>query len=145
LISTDELHEPATYPPLARMRISHDAIPQWPIDLEFHYDGCTAPTVPRSITLGDVLYMIHSSLHRQITQQDWARLSPSEETAIARAYSTRRCRSVLSSASVVASQGVKRIDYLREKHMFRGLIKTHDEDGFYHWRLVLRPLPVMRM
>lgn len=135
VISADELHEPSTYPSVARMRISHDAIPRWPIDLEFHYDGYTNPTLAPSITLGDVLYMIHSSLHRQITHQDWARLSLSEETAIARAY-TRRCRSVPSSASVEASQGVKRIDYLREKHIFRGLIRTHDEDGFYHWRLI---------
>ncbi|KAH0826809.1 hypothetical protein J3R83DRAFT_5233 [Lanmaoa asiatica] len=120
VISADELHEPATYPSIARMRISHDAIPQWPIDLEFHYDGYTAPTAQSSITLGDVLYMIHSSLHRQVTHQDWARLSLSEETAIARAY-TRRCRSVPSSAQVEASQGVKRIDYLLDKHVFRGV------------------------
>ena len=135
VLSADELHEPATYPSITRMRITHDAIPQWPIDLEFHYDGYTSPASPPPITLGDVLYMIHFSLHRQITHQDWARLSLSEETAIARAY-TRRCRSVPSSAQVEASQGVKRIDYLLDKHAFRGLIRTHDEDGFYHWRLI---------
>ncbi|KAG8217036.1 hypothetical protein J3R82DRAFT_7352 [Butyriboletus roseoflavus] len=135
LISGDDLREPATYPSIPQMRISHDAIPQWPIDLAFHYDGYTAPTTSSSITLGDVLYMIHSSLHRQITHQDWAQLSASEETAITRAY-TRRYRSVPSSAQVEASQGVKRIDYMLDRHVFRGLIRTHDEDGLYHWRLI---------
>lgn len=135
VISADELSSPATYPPITRMRITHDAIPQWPIDLEFHYDGYAGPSVPPPITLGDVLYMIHSSLRRQIRQQDWVQLSVSETTAIARAY-TRRCRSAPSSAQVEASQGVRRIDYLLEKRIFRGLIRTHDEDGFYHWRLI---------
>ncbi|KAF8551800.1 hypothetical protein OG21DRAFT_1512346 [Imleria badia] len=135
VISADELHEPATYPSVTQMRITHDAIPRWPIDLEFHYDGYSVPTAPPPITLGDVLYMIHSSLHRQITHQDWAQLGVSEETAIARAY-TRRCKSVPSSAQVEANRGVKRIDYLKERHVFRGLIRTHDEGGFYHWRLI---------
>ncbi|KIJ59986.1 hypothetical protein HYDPIDRAFT_117900 [Hydnomerulius pinastri MD-312] len=135
VISPDELREPATYPSITRMRITHDAIPDWPVDLEYQHDAYTVHTTPLPITLGDVLYMIHSSLHRQITHQDWARLSLSEETAIARAY-TRRCRSVPSAAQVEASQGVKRVDYLLEKHIFRGLIRTHDEDGFYQWRLI---------
>ncbi|KIJ11715.1 hypothetical protein PAXINDRAFT_137738 [Paxillus involutus ATCC 200175] len=135
LISSDELRQPATYPSVTRMRISHDAIHKWPIDIQYQHDAYSSYTAQLPITLGDVLYMIHSSLHRQITQHDWAQLSLSEETDIARAY-TRRCRSVPSSADMVASQGVKRVDFLREKHIFRGLIRTHDEDGFYHWRLI---------
>ncbi|KAG9308208.1 hypothetical protein JVU11DRAFT_12221 [Chiua virens] len=135
MITAHELDEPATYPSTSRMRVSHDVIPQWPVDLQYHYDGYAVPTVLPPIRLGDVLYMIHSSLHRQVTHQDWARLSVSEQTAIARAY-TRRCHSAPSSAEVQASQGVKRIDYLLEKRIFRGLIRTHDEDGFYHWKLI---------
>ncbi|KAG6369180.1 hypothetical protein JVT61DRAFT_1338 [Boletus reticuloceps] len=135
MISDDELREPATYPPVTRMRITHNAIKQWSIDLEFHDDGYTDPTAHPPITLGDVLYMIHSSLHRQVTHEDWARLSVSKETEIARAY-TRRYRSVPSSAQVEASRGVKRVDYLLDKHVFRGLIRSHDEDGFYHWKLI---------
>ncbi|KAF8124593.1 hypothetical protein EV363DRAFT_1354028 [Boletus edulis] len=135
MISADELRESATYPPLTRMRITHDAIKEWPIDLEFHDDGYTDPTAHPPITLGDVLYLIHSSLHRQVTHEDWARLSVSKETEIARAY-TRRYRSVPSSAQVEASRGVKRVDYLLDKHIFRGLIRSHDEDGFYRWKLI---------
>ncbi|KAH7920761.1 hypothetical protein BV22DRAFT_778543 [Leucogyrophana mollusca] len=131
-ISVDELREPATYPSITSLRITHDAIPNWPIDLEENGDAYAAP-VP--ITLGDILYSIHASLHRQITHQDWAQLSLSEETAIARAY-TRRCRSVPSAAQLEASQGVKRVDYLLDKHFFRGLVRAPDEDGFYHWTLL---------
>ena len=131
VLSADELHELATYPSIMRMRISHEAIRQWPIDLEFHYDQHTVPTTPPPIMLGDVLYTIHTSLHKRITHQDWARLGLSEEIAIARAY-TRRCR----SSPEEARKGVKRIDYLLDKHLFKGLIGTHDEDGLYHWRLI---------
>ena len=90
-ISDAELRLPATNPPIMQMRISHNAIPQWPIDLDFQSDLHT--TIPTPIRVGDVLYQIHSSLHTQITHQDWARLSLREETVIARAY-TRRCKSV---------------------------------------------------
>jgi len=134
VISAHKLHEPATYPSITRMRISHHAVPQWPIDLEFHYGGYTAPVTPRPITLGDVLRMIHSSLHRQITHGDWAGISLSRQTAIARAY-TRRCRNVPPS-ELVATRGVKRVDYLLEGHVFKGLIRTHDEGGFHHWKLI---------
>ena len=34
------------------------------------------------------------------------------------------------------TQGVKRVDYLKEKYIFRGLVKAHDEEGFFHWRLI---------
>lgn len=134
MVSADELREPATFPNITRMRITHDAIPRWPIDLDLVH-GEYDISGPLPITVGDVLWMIHSSLHRQIHHSDWASLSRSEETAIARAY-TRRYRSIPSSAQLEASQGVKRIDYLMERHVFRGLVKAPDEDGFSHWKLL---------
>ncbi|KAG2357816.1 hypothetical protein BDR07DRAFT_347064 [Suillus spraguei] len=134
MVSADELREPATFPTITRMRITHDAIPQWPIELDLvHGEYDISGALP--ITVGDVLWMIHSSLHRQIHHSDWASLSRSDETAIARAY-TRRYRSIPSSAQLEASQGVKRIDYLMERHVFRGLVRAHDEDGFSHWKLL---------
>jgi len=128
-ISADELRGLATYyPSVTRMRITHEAIPQWPIDVKFDHDAAT------QITLGDVLYMIHASLHKGITKQDWDRISPSVQTAIARAY-TQRCWSAPSPA-VVRSQGVKRIDYLLGEHAFKGLIRTRDGGSFHRWRLI---------
>ncbi|OAX38782.1 hypothetical protein K503DRAFT_770130 [Rhizopogon vinicolor AM-OR11-026] len=134
MLSVEELREHATAPTITSMRITHDAIPQWPIDLEFVHGEYDAMN-PLPLTVGDILWMIHSSLHRQISHPDWARLSQSEETAIARAY-TRRYRSSPSSAQMEASQGVKRVDYLMDRHVFRGLVRAADGDGFYHWRLL---------
>lgn len=134
MLSVDELREPATFPTITSMRITHDFIPWWPIDLQYvHGEYDAGNQLP--LTVGDVLWMIHSSLHRQISHQDWARLSQSEETAIARAY-TRRYRSIPSSAEFEASQGVKRVDYLMDRHVFRGLVRSSDQDGFYHWKLL---------
>ncbi|KAH7908899.1 hypothetical protein BJ138DRAFT_1090460 [Hygrophoropsis aurantiaca] len=132
-VSLDELREPATYPPITSMRITHDAIPHWPIDLTESADAYSAALLP--ITLGDVLWAIHGALHRQITQHDWAQLGDSHSMSIARAY-TRRCRSVPSLAQLESSQGVKRVDYLLDKFMFGGLVRAQDEEGFYHWRLL---------
>ncbi|KAI9569752.1 hypothetical protein HD554DRAFT_2313150 [Boletus coccyginus] len=137
VISAVELHEPATYPFVTWMRITHDAIPQWPIVIQFQRDRYTTLTSPPQITLGEVLHMIHASLHTQITRKDRAtrtRISTTE-AAIARAF-TRRCQRVPLLARVVKSQGVKRIDYLLGRHVFRGLIRTHDEDGVHHLKLI---------
>jgi hypothetical protein len=60
----------------------------------------------------------------------------SEEIAIARAY-TRRCRSIPSVAQLEASQGVKRVDFLLDKFIFRGLIRAHGGDRYDEWRLVV--------
>ncbi|KAJ8590733.1 hypothetical protein M405DRAFT_145831 [Rhizopogon salebrosus TDB-379] len=134
MLSDDELREHATFPPITNMRITHDAIPQWPVELNLVHGEYDVGN-PLPLTVGDVLYMIHSSMHRQISHQDWARLSQSEETAIARAY-TRRYRGIPSSAEMEASQGVKRVDYLMDRHVFRGLIRAGGGDGFYHWKLL---------
>lgn len=135
MISPEELNQPATNPPITKMRITHDAIPQWPIDIKLQYDELQVTVMPPPITLGDVLYMTHSSMRRQISHQDWAKLSDSRHDAVARAY-TRRYRRVPSFAEVEASQGVKRVDYLEERFLFKGLIRMNDEDGFFHWKMI---------
>ncbi|KAG6332083.1 hypothetical protein ID866_7006 [Astraeus odoratus] len=135
VIPPEELQQPATNPPTTRMRITHDAIPHWPIDLELQSNDYQTASMPPPITLGDVLYMIHSSLHRQISHHDWARLRDFEQEAIARAYA-RRCRSTPSVADLEASQGVKRVDYLTDRPIFRGLLRSHDGDGFFHCKMI---------
>ena len=135
-LSDDELRTPATNPPIMHMCIMHDAFPQWPIDIALQYNTYT-PTLAPPITLGDVLYMIHASLHRQISHRDWAQIDVAQETAISRAY-TRRYRSVPSRAKAEANQGVKRVDYLLERHIFRGLVRAQSRDGVSHWQLITR-------
>ncbi|KAF7976650.1 hypothetical protein HWV62_5977 [Athelia sp. TMB] len=143
-LSMEELREPATHPPITHMRITCDAIPQWPIELEYHpYDASgqhlSLPSagggVP-PVSLGDVLFAIHSALHTQISHLDWGRLTISEETAIARAY-TRRCRSAPSIEQLEASQGVKRVDFLLDRFVFRGLVRAPGDEGFNEWKLIV--------
>jgi hypothetical protein len=143
-ISPQELAQPATNPPTTRLTITCDTIPQWPIYLDYNaataaasggYLQVSSPAaVP--ITLGDVLYSIHTSLQTQITHLDWARLSDSEERAIARAYN-RRCRAIPAMESLLASQGVRRVDYLLKTFVFGGLIHNVGDEGFDNLKLIV--------
>ncbi|KAG6332794.1 hypothetical protein ID866_6296 [Astraeus odoratus] len=132
-VSQEELLQPATYPPIPRMLITHDDIPQWPIAVELHHQGYGVPPAP--ISVGDVLFIVHATLRRQISPYDWARLSLSEQTAVARAY-TRRYTSAPSTAEVEADQGVRRVDFLGNRHVFRGLIRAYGGDEFMRWRMI---------
>jgi len=88
------------------------------------------------INLGDILVAIHQKMHQRITHQDWGRLSMSEEALISRAF-TRRCRmeSMRNDATFHSDvelperqQGVKVVDFLLGRHIFRGLVRS--EDGY---------------
>ena len=136
LLSQKELCQPVTNPPITRMQITHHSILQWPIDLRLQYDEyqMASGTQP-PITMGDVLYMIYMSLRQQITHNDWYQLSNFKHDAVTRAY-YQRCWSVPFLETLEVGQGVKRVDYLKEKYMFAGLIRALDEDGFFHWKLI---------
>ncbi|KAJ4490171.1 hypothetical protein J3R30DRAFT_3653581 [Lentinula aciculospora] len=117
------LNQPATHPPITRLRIVSDLLPDWPIDIAYtpHY---VAP-----ITFLDVLINIHRSLHQRITHDDFNRLSLSQERAVTKAY-YRRCRSAGSFESTERAQGVKRIDYLLDRKWFRGCVLDWDAGVF---------------
>ncbi|KDQ54281.1 hypothetical protein JAAARDRAFT_38441 [Jaapia argillacea MUCL 33604] len=150
-LSRDDLAQPATHPPTTHMRITCDAIPQWPIDLQFP----STPSIPTNslllqvpvhpqaitpITLGDVLTAIHRSLQTQITHLDWAKLNMSQEMEISRAY-RRRCKTFPSVEQFEASQGVRRVDYLGKKVCFRGLVRERGTDGFENLKLIVGERP----
>lgn len=146
-MSTDELRQPATHPPTTHMRIVCDPIKQWPIELKdrrsepfAHSMLLQVPAMEPAppITVGDVLNAIHRAMQTQISHVDWARLSKSDEIEIARAY-TRRCRAFPSVEQFEASQGVRRVDYLLKKYMFKGLKRSKGDDGFNNLKLVIGP------
>ena len=86
------------------------------------------------ITVGDVLLTIHREMQKGITHHDWAGLSTREETQVARAFQ-RRCKSVGPQGQMqLRSMGVKRVDYLLDKLMFRGLVRT--EEGLEQLKLI---------
>ncbi|KAJ3565439.1 hypothetical protein NP233_g7632 [Leucocoprinus birnbaumii] len=127
-LSPEELAEPATWPGLNRLRIECDLIPQWPIVFELDpsfFGGQVPPpgtNIP-PITLGDVLAKIHDNFSQRISHIDWAKLSPQDEVAISKTYTTR-CKAMGNAEAIERSQGVKRIDYALGKVWFRGLTRT---------------------
>ena len=133
-VPIDELYLPATHPPIYKMTIHCDAfLPGWPINLDFRtnhqYDNNVAP-----IKVGDVLSAIYFQLHKRITQEDWARLPPHQEHAIAQTF-TKRCRALGPSELMMRNQGVKQVDYLVGRHFFKGLVKTGN--SFESMRVIL--------
>lgn len=150
-LTLDELREPATYPTVQRMTIGCDRIPEWPIVLEPHstsrersrerspFLGVPAgPGMDEPITVYDVLMAIHRTVQRQISHVDWARLSSTQTRAVSAAY-TRRCRTFPSAAAFEEAQGVRRVDYLLDQYMFRGLVRDNMRDGFSKMKLILGP------
>ncbi|KAJ6491810.1 hypothetical protein C8R47DRAFT_976144 [Mycena vitilis] len=126
-----DLQEAAFHPPVTKLRITCDMIPNWPIDLVYPVGtglGMQAPP----ITLGDVLVAVHRKMHEPITHRDWARLSVSEEARVSRAF-TRRCKDNAYHGAHYRQddemeperrKGVKVVDFLCGRHRFRGLVRT---------------------
>ncbi|KAI0832933.1 hypothetical protein BC628DRAFT_1407292 [Trametes gibbosa] len=156
-LTLEELREPATFPTVRRMTISCEALAEWPVVLEPHSTsrdrsrerspflgvsaypaGASADDAP--ITVYDVLMAIHRTVQRQISHVDWARLTRAQTQAVSRAY-TRRCRTFPSAAAFEEAQGVRRVDYLLEAYMFRGLVRDNLQDGFSKMKLIVGPAP----
>ncbi|CAL1700046.1 unnamed protein product [Somion occarium] len=142
-LALDELQQQATHPGVTRMVITCDAIPQWPITLEPYDDQSNYLSVPRAsydqpITLGDILVAIHRALQTQISHRDWVKLTNEDATAVARAY-TRRCRTYPSAEQFEASQGVRKVDYLKDRYIFKGLTRRRGDDGFEYVKLLTGP------
>lgn len=147
-LAQDELSQTATYPAATRMVITCDELPEWHVTLEPHDTGSAGAdnrflAVPHGnaagntttpITVYDVLFALHRMLQRQVTHREWYDLPQAEATAVARAY-TRRCRAVTTTMALEEGQGVRRVDYLKEKYMFKGVVRRAGEQGFEHVRL----------
>ncbi|KAJ7647727.1 hypothetical protein FB45DRAFT_207238 [Roridomyces roridus] len=123
-----DLQSPAFHPPVTKLRIVCDQIPNWPVDLVYGVNGFGGPP----ITLGDILVAIHQKLHQRISHSDFARLSVHEVGEVTRAF-MNRCRLestrrgiAFHSDSEERQQGVKVVDFLVGKTMFRGLVRTAD-------------------
>ncbi|KAJ7451282.1 hypothetical protein B0H11DRAFT_2076377 [Mycena galericulata] len=132
ILSAAEIREPAFHPPLTELRILHPRLPFWPIDLKLP-EGI-APGAAPPISLGDVLVAMHRTLHERISHADWATLSGEDELAVTNAY-THRCRAEAVRSRVPPAQlrdrevaernqGVKRVDFLGGKTVFKGLVKA---------------------
>jgi hypothetical protein len=143
-LSREEFSQLASWPGVTRMVITCDEIPEWKVVLEPHnerppnvgYLSVPSDPMDRPITVNDVLFACHKMLQRQIRHRDWVALSNDKATAVARAY-TRRCRTFASTQAFEESQGVRRVDYLEDRYMFKGLVRARGEQGFENLRLLV--------
>jgi hypothetical protein len=140
-LSSYDLEQPATHPQMTRVRVVCDGIPQWPIDLRVigttlspHRRGRAA--LPY-LTLEDIVHAVHASLHRRISHEEWGRLTLSQETEVARAY-TRRFKSSGSEWAERQQQaeGVKRVDFLLRNTWFKGFTWLEPENGVERLKLL---------
>ncbi|KAI0700612.1 hypothetical protein BC835DRAFT_1411956 [Cytidiella melzeri] len=143
-LSRDELSQVACWPGVTRMVITCDEVPDWKVILEpYHerpsntgYLTVPADNMNKPITVNDVLFAIHKMFQRQIRHRDWVSLSNEKSMAVARAY-TRRCRTFSSTQAFEESQGVRRVDYLEDRFMFKGLVRHRGERDFENLRLLV--------
>jgi hypothetical protein len=141
-LSAYDLEQPATNPPMTRVKIVYDAILQWPVDL--HVIGTSLSPHRRRraalpyLTLEDVVHAMHASLHRKISHGEWGVLSASWKTEVARAY-TRRYKASGSDWAVrrQQSEGVKRVDFLLKNMWFKGFTWLEPENGVERLKLLL--------
>ncbi|KAJ6529893.1 hypothetical protein DFH09DRAFT_153681 [Mycena vulgaris] len=128
-LNAADFREPAFHPPRTALRILHPRLPFWPVDLAL---PAGAPAAP--ISLGDVLAALHRALHTRITPADWEPLGRADAEAVTRAF-THRCRAEAVRSGVPPAQlrdreiaerneGVKRVDFLLGKTVFKGLVRT---------------------
>ncbi|KAG5641591.1 hypothetical protein DXG03_004674 [Asterophora parasitica] len=124
------LYEPATTPPLGRMVIdcTHLLKPAWAM-IEV---WATNPNV--GVTVMDVLHAIYRALRTGTTGDDFNALAYHDQKKVNDAYQ-RRVKLFRGDKAIERAKGVKRIDYLKEKHLFGGLVET--KSGPDIWRLVL--------
>ncbi|KAJ7183947.1 hypothetical protein C8R46DRAFT_939998 [Mycena filopes] len=135
-ITPSEIRETAFHPPRTSLRILHPRIPFWPVDLALPAAlAREAPMTP--IALGDVLVSLHRAMHERIAHADWETLSEADAQAVTLAF-TKRCRGEAVRSGAIPAQlrdrevhernkGVKRVDFLLGKTVFRGLWKAPED------------------
>ncbi|KAF7350032.1 Protein kinase domain-containing protein [Mycena venus] len=123
-----EFSEPAFHPPLSTLKLFHPRIQSWPINL----------VLPAgSLSLGYVLVSLHRAMHQRVTQEEWASLNTKQRRAITKAF-TVRCRAeairsqvppedLRSQENDTRNEGVKRVDFLCGKTLFKGLVSEPND------------------
>ncbi|KAH7908885.1 hypothetical protein BJ138DRAFT_1011894 [Hygrophoropsis aurantiaca] len=110
-VGFDDMIHSCTNPPTPFMRIYHSRLP-WYIDI--HASGN-----PPYVTLADLFLGLYTSLSARIHRSDYYNdeLNAEDREILKKAWE-ERCRSPEESAD-----GVKRVDYLRGKVIFEGLVR----------------------
>lgn len=118
--------QPATFPgaseldikALADDMISASSFP-WPVFIRSHHGALP-------VTIEDVVESIYTNFQACMVQEEIESLSSQRRAALERAY-TARVEKVLGYGK---QDFLRRVDFLGERFMFRGLEPTHDGEGF---------------
>ena len=114
------LHQVACYPAATKMIISCDGLhpfaDSWKIVIE----------PGRHINVGDVLHGIHTALQTPVNHEEWSRLNSFQRYDPSKAYTKR-----VEGADYERVQGVRRVDFLGEKHWFAGITRVKDDSKLF--------------
>ncbi|KAG6810545.1 hypothetical protein H0H92_011409 [Tricholoma furcatifolium] len=140
-ISPQELSEPLTHPPITRLRIVSDRLPEnWAIEIDHMRADNAYMSGGRTMTVNDVMQVLHRELHLQISASDFEKLSLVGQGMVQRAF-TQRCRPVPQGStrnSNTRELGAKRVDYLGRDTKVVGLLREPRHEGWDVMRLVTK-------
>ncbi|KZT23408.1 hypothetical protein NEOLEDRAFT_543676 [Neolentinus lepideus HHB14362 ss-1] len=112
-----DLHKPAADERVTQMTITCAELPWWHVRVRR----------PEGVRIVDVLDGIHQTYYRPLTEADKDKIG-SEKIAACEGAFRRRCRAAPALDEWEHSQGMRRVDLLRGKTMFLGLIR-HPQSG----------------
>ncbi|KAF8328613.1 uncharacterized protein EI90DRAFT_3126070 [Cantharellus anzutake] len=116
-LGDEYLRADATYPPCASMKIISKKFP-WEIDVEY-------PKSSAAVTIGDVLQAVHEALHVSATQLEWQDLTEDFRRRVGE-QARQNCDATLKlnlRKARFTDEGVKRVDWLVDRHIMKGLKK----------------------
>jgi len=119
-----DLDQLATSSALSTMRIQCDLF-SWPINVK--------ATKKSGITHRDVIITVRDALYMNITQKEWSSIKDPQREWVKQAFE-RRCRNSDDLYAVERQRGLRRIDTLTEKTIWKGI---SSRDGSGAWTLHL--------
>ncbi|KAJ3562079.1 hypothetical protein NP233_g9798 [Leucocoprinus birnbaumii] len=111
-VQVEDLRKPATDPPIYRLQIICNLIPQWPIVFQPNADRLPQDHKLSPITVGDILVKLYHCMHLPIQKSEWDVVPEEYQSFITEAYA-RRCRLSGKAEAEERRKGVKRIDFCR--------------------------------
>lgn len=115
--------QPATHPGVGALNagaLADDPAPcvRWPFIVLAHH-----PALP--VSVADVLEALHENFRQCLTEEEVAALSPARQDQLFRTYWSR-----VECYGGGGTDGLRRVDYLGDRYMFRGLEPAPSGDGF---------------
>lgn len=128
-VSEALLSNPATDPPVSRMRIVSNDFP-WDINMVLNRNEI--------VTVGHVLGAIYGTLQKPMEKEDWDDKTSNGKRSLHR---TRCVRLARGAASFKVDSHIKQVDFLGDKTFFMGLKAVGSIDQPEEWLLKLGPPP----